>query len=216
VAGQTVIVDDKSYLAKANGHGNGHHGQGNNYSHHSFDGFQVGDHVTVCGFVHEETGHHMATRISLWSSTDSATTATYTVQGTISDLTNATFKVGNHTVHHGNAAITGTVANGHHAVAYCHWVNGDLYADRITSQAPVANTNVQSVYGTVSNWDQYGHCFQLGGRGGCCGGICYWVYYNDEYTPLLASLSANANVRVEGVVTKTGNTYKIQATKISK
>jgi hypothetical protein len=207
IAGQTVLVDDKSHLVSANE-------QGNN----SVGAFQVGDSVTVCGFIQEDSGHCMATRIAQTS--DSSATATFTVQGTISNLTGTTFKVGNQTVRLNNATtVTGTVANGYQAVACCYWVNGELYADWVTSQAPAANTNVQSVYGTMSNWDQYGYCFQLGGRGGCCGGIRYWVDYeeDDDYTALLASVSGtNTNLRVEGTVTRTGNTYRIKATKISK
>lgn len=215
VAGKTVIADEHSYFAKSNGKGNG-------YGQSNFAKLSAGDPITVCGYVKEGEGTVLATRICSLPG-NAQIVSSITAQGTMSSLnTNAkTFLCGGYNINYGGADVTGTPQNGCRVIAAGTVADGVMYATRCYYYDDSGNygygSGCRSIYGRMAAYDPENNQFQLYG-GGCCGTICYWVYY-DEYTPIVGlnlSNSQGANIRVEGTISQNGKNYIVKATKISK
>jgi len=214
VAGKTVIADEHSYFAKSNGKGNG-------YGQSNFAKLSAGNPIMVCGYLKEGEDAVLATRIcSLPVNTQIAPSVT--AQGTMSSLnTNAkTFFCGGYTINYGGADVTGMPQNGCRVIAAGTVADGVMYATRCYYYDDNGNygygSGCRSIYGRMAAYDPENNQFQL--YGGCCGTICYWVYY-DEYTPIVGlnlSNSQGANIRVEGTISQNGKNYIVKATKISK
>jgi len=213
VAGYMVVVDEHSYLAKSDGAGNG-------FSKVGFADLKVGHPVGVCG-TWEGDEFIRTTRICSYPAETPMLPST-TTQGVMSSLSTSakTFQCGRYKVDYSNASVTGTLENGSQVVAAGPVANGVMNAERVVCQPLATGNNAsygcRSVYGRVSGLDTAGGEFLLNG-GGCCGALCYYVYY-DEYTPFLGgvSLANGASVRVEGTLTQNGKNYIIKATKITK